>query len=138
MSKQWSLERKELEKISRYFGKPCNEVKYEQLYQQLDDVCNIFSNKNSVKTLTRKIIEEVVNIIEHNKSWTTIRVRTNLNSTKTRFKAEMHYDGGEYYDPKENGIGNVIGSIEKFKSYERDVDISSQTKEITIKINIAP
>ena len=137
MSKQWFLERRELKKDPRYFNKLCNEIKLEQLYQQLDDVCSVFSNKDLIRTLTRKIIEEVVNILEHNKSWSTVRVRTKLNSTKTRFKAEIHYDGGEYYDPEKNSIGNVMGSIDRFESYERDVDIS-QAKEITIKINIVP
>ena len=92
-----------------------------------------------MKTLTRKIVEEVMNITEHNKSWNKIRVITDLNQERTRFKATIKYDGGEYYDPQANNVGNVVGSTERFQSYARGVEISSTTdREVTIKVNIVP
>lgn len=139
MSKQWELVRGDLKKNGEYFGKPNNPVKFKELYDQLDFVCQTFSQADTVKTLTRKIVEEVMNIVEHNKSWNKIKVRTEHNPSKTRFKAEIIYDGGEYFDPKSYCTGNVIGSTERFKEYKRNFEIGSdRSMTVTIRINIEP
>ena len=139
MSKQWELKRAEVKVIGGYFGKLSCPAKFNEFYRQIDFVRSPFPNSEVVKTLTRKIVEEVTNIVEHNRSWNTIRVRTKLNSSETRFKAEISYDGGEYYDPETNDIRNVIGSISRFKDYKRSVTIdTTPSLMVTIKINIEP
>ena len=139
MSKQWELKRTDLKSSSDYVDKPYCPEKFNEFYTQIDSLCEDFPNGEIMKTLTRKIIEEVMNIVEHNKSWNTIRVRTKLNSSKTRLKTEISYDGGEYYDPKTNDIKNVIGSIDRFKDYGRDVRIdTTPSQTVIIKINIEP
>lgn len=140
MSKQWEVKRADFQKSKTcFFGKLYNTVKFKGLYEQLDYVCRAFPNQDVIRTLTRKIVEEVVNIVEHNKSWNTLKVRTELNPSKTRFKAEIIYDGGEYYDPQKNKIGNVTGSIEYFKDYDRGFNILTiSSRQVIIRINIKP
>ena len=136
MSKQWKITRDEVHKSPFSFGKLSNPAKFNELYQQLDAVCQIFKHQETVKTTTRKVVEEVVNIIQHNKTWNEIMVRTEANGERSRFKAEIFYDGGEYYDPEKHKIGNVVGSRERFKEYSRTYKIRSDNT-VEIRINIA-
>lgn len=133
MSKQWTIERENLKKDSSV-GKYYDAEKFKDLYDQLDYVCKRFENQDIVKTLTRKIVEETTNIVEYNKSWNRIDVRTEINNQPTRFKCEIKYDGKEYFDPIKNNIGNVAGSRDRFKSYNRQVEI--EANEVIIRINI--
>ena len=137
MSVQWTISRGDLKKEASIGNKPYNEEKYNQLYAQIDRVCSIFKDKENVKTLTRKIVEEVMNIIEHNETWNTLKVRTEVNTSKSRFKAEIIYDGAEYFNPEENNIGNVVGSLDVFKDHTRNVkrDVNGEGS-IEIRINI--
>ena len=139
MSKQWCFKRDEITLNKNYFKKPYCPERFDELYSQLDFVCEHFPKKDIIKTLTRKIIEEVMNIVEHNKGWNKIIVRTELNSSKTRFKAQIIYDGGAYYDPQANCIGNVISSTDRFEDYNRDVTIEAvPPMNVVIRINITP
>lgn len=137
MAKQWSISRGDVHKSSYVFNKPYNAEKYRELYDLLDGVCNKFHNQDVVSTLTRKIAEEVMNIIEHNKKWNEIKVRMEFNPTGSRFKCEILYDGGEYYDPMTHEIGNVTGSTDRFKKFERKHTIASHPpKQVEIRVNI--
>ena len=135
MSKQWEINRHELMEEPSLKNQLYNPHKFEELYTQLDEVCMAFEDKDIIKTLTRKITEEAVNIIQHNKSWDNLKVRTEFNNAPSRFKCEIIYDGGDYYDPETNNIGNVMGSTGRFLEYRRSHEINPD-KKVTIRINI--
>ena len=59
MSKQWELKRAEVKVIGGYFGKLSCPAKFNEFYRQIDFVRSPFPNSEVVKTLTRKIVEEV-------------------------------------------------------------------------------
>ena len=138
MSKQWTVDREEFKKSPAYFNKPCNPRKFKELYDQLFHVCKIFPNEDNIRTLARSIMEEIVNIIEHNNGWNTLHVRTEINSSKTRFKAEIIYDDTSFHDPMENDVKTIMGSVNRFEEYNRDLNIEHDPPKTMIRINIKP
>ena len=136
MSKQWTIKKSELKQSTAYFGKRCAPKKYDELYNHIFSVCDFFPNSDNVSTIARSVVEEVVNILEHNKSYTYIKVRSDLNSTKSRVKFDIIYDGMEYYDPEKHNIRTVIGSVGRLEDYCRKVEVSSN--KVTIRVNFKP
>ena len=135
MAKQWEITRDQI-KQEPVFGKYHNPAKMRELDEQLEEVCVKAQNHDLVQKLCRKIIEEVANIIQHNKNWNTLRVRSEFKWNPNTFKFQILYDGGQYFDPKD--LANVMGSsLSKFDSYEREPEIDQATGEVRINISIA-
>lgn len=108
-----------------------NNDKYRELGKLLEGMCNIWPGDERVKTLKRKVLEEVSNIIQHNKTgWSKISVWTGVNPSKTKLQIEIWYDSDSYYDPEKFNNINVMGSTDKFQ-YKRGLSaekIAGQTK----------
>lgn len=134
MAKQWELDRTEI-KPEPVFGKYHNPTKMRELDEQLEQVCAKAQNHDLVQKLCRKLIEEVANIIQHNKSWNTLRVRSEFKWNPNTFKFQLVYDGGHYFDPKD--LPNIMGlSLAKFDSYNREPEVDPTTGEVRINISI--
>lgn len=122
-----------------FFGKVYNPEAFDGLYKMLDYVTKAFFGKGVVSTLSQRVVEEIMNILEHNRSWNVMEVRTKLNPSKTRLKVKIIYDGGEYFDPDVYSVGNVVGAMDEFKFYERSVEIfDNESRNVEIRINIEP
>lgn len=137
MGKQWESKITDYRREASADNKMYNSAKFNELYTQLDQVCDAFPNQDKVSTLTRKIVEETTNIINYNKRWNWIKVRTEFNASTGNFKAEIIYDGGEYFDPIFHNVTNVVGSKDRFQEYMRpDSPEIDQDGKVTIRIHI--
>ena len=135
MSKEWVIKRGQLTRAT--FGKLHNPQKIRELDEQLEEVCSKAGNDNLVQKLCRKIIEEVVNIMQHNDSWNEVAVQSKFNDSGSNFKFRIQYDGGQYYDPVEKGLENVVGaSINQFQEYLREISIEDGLVTIKLQIKI--
>ncbi|AGH96626.1 hypothetical protein [Pseudobdellovibrio exovorus] len=135
MSKEWVIKRKEVARAT--FGKLHNPQKIRELDEQLEEVCLRAGDDNLVQKLCRKIIEEVVNIMQHNDSWNEIAVQSKFNDSGSNFKFRIQYDGGQYYDPIEKGLENVVGrSVDQFQEYLRSKTIEDGLVTIKLQIKI--
>lgn len=129
-SKQWEGNRSDFP-LDSGIGRVYSESKYQELYKLFEDAIAKLGSDPLMDAHARMTIEEVSNIIENNKQWNRIRVRTELNSGNT-LKTDIIYDGDEYYDPEAKNVSTVIGSKGKFKSYSRNYTIKDG--EVRIKI----
>lgn len=135
MSKEWVIKRQELSKLT--FNKLHNPSKVSELDEQLETVCKHSDNYDLVQKLCRKIIEEVVNIMQHNDSWNELAVQSKFNTQGDNFKFRIQYDGGQYYDPAKHGLENVVGdSVKKFSEYTREQVEISADGIVTIRLQI--
>lgn len=135
MSKEWTIKRSELSRST--FGKLHNPQKVKELDEQLETVCQHAGNDDLVQKLCRKIIEEVVNIIQHNPAWNELAVQSKINNSNNNFKFRIQYDGGQFYDPQEKGLENVVGpSIQKFSEYNREPVVIDTEGTVTIRLQI--
>lgn len=121
MAKQWDIDRSEV-KTESAVGNRLYTERFEELYQQLEHVVNVHNGLENAKTLKRKVMEEVVNVVQHNKSWIWLKVRSEYSQEATNIKITIMYSGNDYYDPEENKVSNVIGSGGVFAEYIRKVE----------------
>lgn len=134
MSKEWFIKRNEVSREPIH-QKLHNPAKIKELDEQLDEVCIKAKNNDHVQKLSRKIIEEVVNIIQHNDSWNEIAVQSKFNTSGTNFKFRFQYDGGRVFDP--SNLDNVVGpSISKFEEYLREPVEINQEGQVTIRLQV--
>ena len=111
MSNQWLIQR----------GNDVRQ-KYAELYAQLDHVCETFKHLENVKTLSRVIVEEISNTIQHDKRWTWIKMNTKYNETTDNIKIKIFHNG-DFFDPEARGIKNVMGSTKSFAEYIRKMEL---------------
>ena len=137
-SKQWEITRAELRREPILKNRLYNAEKYAELNEQLQQVAERFAGWEDVKTLTRMVVEETTNIINHNKTWEAgpLKVRSKFNDDTGNIKLEILYAGHEYYDPDKTKLQTVIGSAGEFAEYTRDVDFGNDGTQITLKIRL--
>ncbi|MDD5656195.1 MAG: hypothetical protein PHF00_02960 [Elusimicrobia bacterium] len=134
MGKQWLISYNEL-KHEPSLGKLYNAEKFAELNKQLAEVDAQF-NHDAIKSATRMLVEEVTNIISHNKSWQgcPLRVRTDYKVEGLGLKMEINYSGLEYFDPEEHQLTTVIGSRNEFELWSRSVERKDGFTTITIRV----
>lgn len=130
--KIWTIGRGDLIK-EPCFGKLHNPAKFKALADMTDSAAERAAspNQEKLKALSRRISEEVANIAQHNKSWNDMNVSTDINTTRTCYKYEIEYDGGQYHDPI--GIKHILDMHNLFKSYNRQHTVAPDG---TVKIKI--
>lgn len=141
-TKQWEVQKSDFKKIS--YSKDNSQhiynynSKYKDLYGFFKSAREKYPEKHQelIKTISRSIVEEISNIIKHNKTWNKMKVRTTINSSRKRFEVCIKYDGTEYYDPAKHNINNVVGSVSLFK-YKRDMSINKDNCCVEINIDIS-
>ena len=137
--KTWKATRKDFKREPGLFNKLYNPVKISELRTLLKGTEAVFKSNELVKKMCRKVMEEVTNIIEHNKTWNDISVSSNSNTSNSRCKIKIKYDGDEYYDPEKEQNNNVMGfSIKKFigeEGYKREYEIKQAEHEVIIDLN---
>lgn len=121
MAKQWEINRSEV-KTEPAVGNRLYTERFNELYEQLEHVVNAHNGLENAKTLKRKVMEEVVNVVQHNKSWMWLKVRSEYSQEATNIKITIMYSGNDYFDPEENKVTNVIGSGGVFAEYTRKVE----------------
>ncbi len=132
--KRWAAIKSDFKKDPKMFGKRHSSQKFTELKEMLRGTREIFKNQNLVIKMCRKIVEEVANIVDHNQTWTKISVASKSNSSKTRCKIDMEYDGGKYFDPSE--VDNVCGdSVKEFLDYKRKHSVADDGV-VTIQVNL--
>lgn len=138
MGKQWEIRKEHLRGHVETGHKLYDDKAFNDLYDQLQHIEEKFKHLEAVKTLARKVVEETANIIEHDKRWTWIKVRSEYSNHEDNIKITIVHNG-DFFDPDAQGISNVMGSTGTFTNYDRKMERGNNQdppNEPIIKIRI--